>query len=161
YRAAYEVRAGDQSQDREGAGPHDSAVGAGAGGRGYPMRVSRLAGLPGRGRPPRASRRFVVGAGAGIGLALAPLAAPLVPASDPAATLVVAGGTLIDGTGGVPLRDAVIVIEGTKIVGVAGPGAGELPGGDVRRLDARGRFVIPGLIDAHVHHHAWMGTDFL
>ena len=33
--------------------------------------------------------------------------------------LVIAGGTLIDGNGGEPLTDAVIVIEGNRIAGVA------------------------------------------
>ena len=44
-RAADEVRAGDQPQDREGAGRDDPAVAAGAGGSGHRMVDRRLANL--------------------------------------------------------------------------------------------------------------------
>src|SRR5262249_30893620 len=49
-RTAYEVRAGDQPQDSEGAGTHDSAYAAGAGGSGHPVIdrrafIGRIAGV--------------------------------------------------------------------------------------------------------------------
>ena len=56
-RAAHQVRAGDQPQDRQGPRPHDPAGGAGAGGRGDPMMDRRA---------------FIAGA---VGLLAAPLAA--------------------------------------------------------------------------------------
>lgn len=54
------------------------------------------------------------------------------------------GGVVFDGTGAAP-APADIVVEGARIVEV-GPG---LDGDD--GIDLRGRSVLPGLIDAHVH----------
>jgi imidazolonepropionase-like amidohydrolase len=60
------------------------------------------------------------------------------------------GATLIDGTGGPPLSDAAVVVRKGKIESV-GPRAGfELPGKTVE-VDLAGRWIIPGLIDAHTH----------
>jgi imidazolonepropionase-like amidohydrolase len=60
------------------------------------------------------------------------------------------GATLIDGTGGAPLADAAIVVRGGTIEFV-GPRAGfELPK-KTREVDVAGRWIIPGLIDAHTH----------
>ena len=59
--------------------------------------------------------------------------------------------TLIDGTGHAPIADAVIAISAGKII-YAGPASGW---GEADResiiLDLHGQFVLPGLIDAHVH----------
>ena len=59
-------------------------------------------------------------------------------------------GTLFDGTGADPVRDAVILVEDGRITGV-GPRATTPipPGSDV--VDLNDRFVMPGLIDAHSH----------
>src|SRR5215211_6466763 len=60
--------------------------------------------------------------------------------------------TLIDGTGRAPQENAVVAIEGGKIL-YAGPTAGwsETRQEEAIALDADGGFVLPGLIDAHVH----------
>jgi len=57
--------------------------------------------------------------------------------------------TVIDGTGAPPQADMTVVVSGGRIVSlspskVAGPVRG-------RKLNGRGRFLIPGLIDAHIH----------
>jgi imidazolonepropionase-like amidohydrolase len=65
-------------------------------------------------------------------------------------TLAVVGETLIDGNGGTPVPDAVVVVREGRIV-CAGARATCRPPGGARRLDARGRWLIPGLVDAHVH----------
>src|SRR3954469_17111118 len=57
--------------------------------------------------------------------------------------------TVIDGTGAPPRAAMTILIEGSTITGVQ-PASAALPRGAVVR-DLRGRFVIPGLIDSHVH----------
>ena len=78
------------------------------------------------------------------------LAAPL-PAAAPATTLYT-GATVIDGTGAPARTDQDILVRGERIVAVAGHGAiatAEL--GDAKQIDLAGRFVIPGLIDSHVH----------
>jgi imidazolonepropionase-like amidohydrolase len=63
-------------------------------------------------------------------------------------TTVVRCGTLIDGRGDEPLRDATVVIEGDSIV--AANRDGSIPrGADV--VDAGGMTVMPGMIDCHVH----------
>jgi imidazolonepropionase-like amidohydrolase len=59
--------------------------------------------------------------------------------------------TLIDGTGREPIADAVIAIRDGKI-SHAGPAARwKEAGGEFITLDLRGAYVLPGLIDAHVH----------
>ena len=59
-------------------------------------------------------------------------------------------GTLFDATGADPIRDAVVLIDEGRIAAV-GPAATTVvpPGAEV--IDARTRFVMPGLIDAHSH----------
>jgi imidazolonepropionase-like amidohydrolase len=60
------------------------------------------------------------------------------------------GATLLDGNGGPPVRDAVVVIrEGT--IECAGPRAAcPVPAG-VDTADVSGLWITPGLVDAHVH----------
>jgi len=60
------------------------------------------------------------------------------------------GGTLIDGTGATPLKDSVIVIEGSKIVEVGREGQVRVPNG-AEVIEAGGKVVMPGLIDCHTH----------
>jgi imidazolonepropionase-like amidohydrolase len=60
------------------------------------------------------------------------------------------GATLLDGLGGAPVPDAVVVMRNGRIA-CAGPRASCPTGDDVHVVDARGRWIIPGLVDAHVH----------
>jgi len=66
----------------------------------------------------------------------------------PSRPLAIVGATVIDATGAPPLHDATIVIEQGRIVSVSPkrdwPDAAEL-------LDAKGKFAVPGLMDANVH----------
>lgn len=78
----------------------------------------------------------------------APKPAMAQPSSQ--ASLAVVGGYLIDGSGGPPLPDAVILIQGEKIVGVGRQGLLAVPQG-AKVIDANGFTVMPGLIDTHVH----------
>lgn len=64
--------------------------------------------------------------------------------------LVISGATLIDGKGGAPLSDAVIVVEGERITAVGIRGKVKIPKGAIV-VDARGKFVLPGLWDMHAH----------
>ncbi len=63
-------------------------------------------------------------------------------------TRVLTGATLIDGTGAAPVPDAAVVIDGDRIT-AAGPRAALSWPADAEVIDARGRTLIPGLIDAH------------
>ncbi len=67
------------------------------------------------------------------------------------AGLLLAGGTLIDGTGTVPQPQTSVLVDGDRIVAV-GAEADVLAGQrGARVIDVSGLTVMPGLIDAHVH----------
>lgn len=57
--------------------------------------------------------------------------------------------TVIDGRGGVPLANQTIILRSGRIEAVQ-PADRSIPAG-ARRIDLSGRWVIPGLIDSHVH----------
>jgi imidazolonepropionase-like amidohydrolase len=59
-------------------------------------------------------------------------------------------GTLIDGSGGAVLVDAALLLEENRIVAV-GPATQIDAPTDAQMIDAGGGFILPGLIDAHVH----------
>ena len=61
-----------------------------------------------------------------------------------------AGATLVN-PGAAPVRDAVVVVDGARIA-CAGPRARCAPGAGARVVDVRGRWIVPGLVDAHVHY---------
>jgi imidazolonepropionase-like amidohydrolase len=63
--------------------------------------------------------------------------------------IIIKNGLLIDGIHPLPQPHSVIVIEGSHITAVGELGKTPLPHGKV--IDATGRVVQPGLIDAHVH----------
>jgi cytosine/adenosine deaminase-related metal-dependent hydrolase len=59
------------------------------------------------------------------------------------------GATLIDGSGGAPVPNAVVLVENDHVT-VAGP-AGSVPIPDgFAKTDLAGKFIVPGLIDVHV-----------
>jgi imidazolonepropionase-like amidohydrolase len=66
--------------------------------------------------------------------------------------LLIKNGTVIDGSGRDPVWNALVVVEGNRITHL-GPGDGsfrpETPDDTV--IDAAGKFILPGLIDAHCH----------
>src|SRR6202142_2549010 len=70
--------------------------------------------------------------------------------------LVIDGGTLIDGTGAAPVPNSVIVIENGKIASAGSRSNVRVPAG-ARVIDAKGKFLVPGLTDGHVHYRSWMG----
>ena len=62
-------------------------------------------------------------------------------------------GRVIDGRGGAPLDDTSVLIHGDQIVSVGhGADAQAVPRGEpFTTIDATGKSVMPGLIDAHCH----------
>lgn len=62
----------------------------------------------------------------------------------------IVGATVIDGTGAAPIADAVILVDGQRIVSVSNPAEVDVPD-SAEVIDARGAYVIPGLMDANVH----------
>src|SRR5438445_1692522 len=66
--------------------------------------------------------------------------------------LLIKNGTLIDGSGCDPVPNTLVVVEGNRIAHV-GPADGRLrpESPDDTVIDAAGKFILPGLIDAHCH----------
>jgi imidazolonepropionase-like amidohydrolase len=75
--------------------------------------------------------------------------AVLVGASSPPSPIAITGASLIDGTGAGLRTGVTIVINGDRIAAIQ-PGRARVPAG-AHILDGRGRYVIPGLWDMHVH----------
>ncbi len=87
----------------------------------------------------------------------ASLSATAATTQAPQNPIAIIGGTLIDGNGGEPLRDAVVLISGTRIVEVGRRGAITVPP-DATVIDARGKYVTPGFIDTNVHLSLYGGN---
>jgi imidazolonepropionase-like amidohydrolase len=66
------------------------------------------------------------------------------------ARLVIRNGTLIDGSGGPPRRNDSILIEGNRIRSL-GPAPEAAALAEATVIDASGHWIMPGLIDGHVH----------
>jgi len=58
------------------------------------------------------------------------------------------GATLIDGNGGEVIENATLIVQGKKIL-AAGAGF-EIPD-NIKTIDVAGKWIVPGLIDAHIH----------
>ena len=76
-------------------------------------------------------------------------AAPAAPAAA-AAVKALVGGRLIDGYGGEPLQDSVVLVEGERITAVGRQGEVAIPPG-AEVISTEGMDVLPGLWDNHVH----------
>lgn len=112
--------------------------------------------------PPRrrgsSATPIVSAPGALLGLATVAVV-PFLPARGPGAspgalhapTTAVLGGTVIDGTGAAPLPDAVVLVREGRIACVGTETDCPVPE-DAERVDASGRWIAPGLVDAHVHY---------
>jgi imidazolonepropionase-like amidohydrolase len=83
-----------------------------------------------------------------LALLLLTLAAATTPAQN--TTLAISGGRILDGYGGPPIENGVILISGERITAVGPASAVQVPPG-ARVVDANGMTVMPGLIDMHVH----------
>jgi imidazolonepropionase-like amidohydrolase len=71
-------------------------------------------------------------------------------AQEPAPVSVITGGNVVDVNGGGSIRNAVIVIEGNRITAIGPAGKVTVPPG-ATAVDASGRWLIPGLMNMHVH----------
>jgi imidazolonepropionase-like amidohydrolase len=74
----------------------------------------------------------------------------LAASSARAETLALVGGTLIDGWGGAPLANSVVLVEGERITAVGRVGELAVPQG-AKLISTEGMSVLPGLWDMHVH----------
>jgi imidazolonepropionase-like amidohydrolase len=87
--------------------------------------------------------RLLAPAGA-VAAALGALAAPAAPRG-----LAIVGATVVDGRSA-PIPDAVVLVEGERIAAVGSRAQVALPKG-ITIVDGRGKWLTPGLVDAHVH----------
>jgi imidazolonepropionase-like amidohydrolase len=65
-------------------------------------------------------------------------------------TIAIVGATLIDGRGGLPVNDSVVVVRGEKIVAAGARAAVTIPRA-AALIEASSLTLLPGLIDAHFH----------
>jgi len=89
--------------------------------------------------------------------ALAGLLCLRLSAQTAPATAIV-GATLVDGRGGPPVADAVVVLSGSRIVS-AGPRRSVAVPAGATEIDARGRWIVPGFIDTNVHLSLYGGQN--
>lgn len=81
--------------------------------------------------------------------AIALCASALLAATAAAESIVLTGGTVIDGYGGPPIANGVVVIEGERILAVGGRGQVLVPDG-AQVISTEGMTVLPGLWDLQV-----------
>ena len=80
---------------------------------------------------------------------LLPSLAAQSPRVQPVGGLLIHDVTLIDGTGRPAVEGVSVLVEGDRIVRIV---RGRIDGRpDVRRIDGKGKYLIPGLIDVHIH----------
>ncbi len=91
-------------------------------------------------------------------LSLGVLGAACKPPGEGAVAL--EGATLIDGSGGAPVKDAALLIRNGHIEALGRTNALHVPRG-AQRINLAGKTIIPGLIDAHAHVERWALQRYL
>jgi imidazolonepropionase-like amidohydrolase len=69
------------------------------------------------------------------------------------------GAVLIDGNGGPPITDSVVVVSGSRIRSAGSRANVPIPA-EADKINGSGKFLTPGLIDAHVHLGTRGGPGF-
>jgi hypothetical protein len=77
-----------------------------------------------------------------------------------ASPIVIQGATLIDSTGRAALTDSIVIIQNGRFQAVGKRGEVPIPQG-AEVIEAKGKSVLPGLIDGHCHYRDWMGEIYL
>src|SRR4051812_42506448 len=83
-------------------------------------------------------------------LALATLGQPAPQAQATAPTVALVNARIIDGTGRAPIDKGTIVLVNGRIDAVGPSSSVKIPAG-AQRIDASGRTIVPGFINAHAH----------
>ena len=72
------------------------------------------------------------------------------PAAGTNRIVAIVGATLIDGKGGTPVSNAVVVVRGAKIAAAGSRKSAKIPA-EAEVVDATGQTLVPGFIDSHFH----------
>jgi imidazolonepropionase-like amidohydrolase len=72
------------------------------------------------------------------------------PTADSSRVVAIVGATLIDGRGGRPVANAVVVVKGARIEKAGGRQSTKIPA-EAEVVDAAGQTLLPGFIDSHFH----------
>jgi imidazolonepropionase-like amidohydrolase len=83
-------------------------------------------------------------------------AASLIVTAQGGVAIAIRNVTLIDGTGRAPVPGTTVVIEGNRITAV---GTTVQPPAGARIIDGAGKFLMPGMIDAHIHLRGGRGGN--
>jgi imidazolonepropionase-like amidohydrolase len=85
-----------------------------------------------------------------IGFASAASAQQPAQPAPPPTPIVLRAARLIDGTGGAPITNGVVVVTGNRITAVGRSGSVTVPAG-AQTIDLGDATLLPGFIDAHTH----------
>ena len=83
-------------------------------------------------------------------IALSMFFAAFVYTTNVAAVTAIVGGTVVDLESKAPIENAVILVEGERIMAIGEAGEVKIPDG-AARIDTEGTWLIPGLMNMHVH----------
>ena len=85
-----------------------------------------------------------------FGLFLAARPAPVAAQAPAGSVTVFEGARLIVGDGSAPIENAAFIVDGARLTQVGRVGQVQVPAG-ARRVDLRGKTVMPAIIDTHTH----------
>ena len=70
------------------------------------------------------------------------------------------GATIIDGNGGTPIVDGVLVTKGKFILSVGPKGSIDIPK-NAKIINVEGQHIVPGFIDGNVHFFPWPSWTYI
>jgi imidazolonepropionase-like amidohydrolase len=70
------------------------------------------------------------------------------------------GATIIDGNGGNPIENGVVLIDGNTIKAVGRASRVSIPN-NAERIDVSGKYIVPGLMDGNVHLVPWPSWTYI
>jgi imidazolonepropionase-like amidohydrolase len=93
-----------------------------------------------------------------IVIAIVSAACAPTPPPEPDGSKAFVGARLFDGTGAAPVENAVIVVRDGRIEAVGPADRVEISPG-AERIDLAGKFVVPGMVNAHAHVNDVLGLE--
>ena len=84
----------------------------------------------------------------------------LIPLQAQEQVLAISGGRIVDVVSGDILDDTVMLVRGSRIERIGPKGQVEIPEG-AEVIQADGKYLMPGLIDMHIHYRDWVPELFV